>query len=146
MELTQSEATAFIAMDKIPANDKLIELPDFGGSISVLLKSQNGPEDFILDYRRNQIKFSKRTHQLRARKNIGLVRLDLNGPPHRNPDKQKIGSSHLHLYREGWGLKWAKQIPKKDFPHLDNTYKTLKDFLKYCHIIKEPNFNWGLFS
>ena len=100
----------------------------------------------MLDYRRNQIKLSKRTHQLRLRKHIPLVRLDLDGPPHRNPDKQKIGPRHLHIYRKGYGLKWAKPVPKQAFPNLDEPYKTLKDFLNYCHIVKEPNFNRSLFS
>ena len=143
--LTQYEADALIKMDKIPANGKSIELPDFGGRVEVQLQSQTGQENFILNYWRGTINILKRNHNLRGRHTIGLVRLDL-GHSHRNPDGVKIGPRHLHLYREGYGLLWAFKIPETEFPDLDNTYKTLEDFLKYCHVTKMPNFNRGLFS
>jgi hypothetical protein len=31
------------------------------------------------------------------------MRLDLDGPPHRNPDDQEIPCPHLHIYRAGYG-------------------------------------------
>ena len=145
-DITQSEANALIRMHKVPVNDKLIDLPDFGGEIEILLKSQDRQEDFILNYRRGKINLSKRNHHLRGRQVIGLVRLDLDGPPHRNPNGQEIGPRHLHLYRAGYGLKWAYEVPTTDFSNLDDTYETLEDFLRYCYIIKIPNFNKGLFS
>ena len=144
--LTQYEANALIEMNKIPVNDDLIELPDFGGVTEIFLQSQDKQEKFILNYRRGRIDISKRNHHFRGRKVIGLARLDLDGKPHRNPDRTEIGPRHLHLYREGYELKWAFEIPQKDFPNLNDSYKTLLDFLKYLHVIKVLNFNKGLFS
>lgn len=144
--LTQYEANALIKMNKIPINNDLIELPDFGGATEIFLQSQDKQEKFILNYRKGRIDISKRNHHFRGRKVIGLSRLCLDGKPHRNPDKKLIGPRHLHLYREGYDLKWAFKIPKKDFPDLDNSYNTLLDFLKYLHVVKNPNFNRSLFS
>ena len=144
--LTQAEADALIEITKAPVNDRLIQLPDFGGEVQVLLQSCDRQEKFVLNYRRGRINLLKRTHHLRGRQVIGLVRLDLNGAPHRNPDKKEVGSNHLHLYKEGWGLKWAVTVPKKQFPDPDNTYRTLMDFLKYIHVVEEPNFDRRWFS
>ena len=111
--LTQYEADALIKINKIPVNGNLIKLPDFGGVTEVFLQSQDKQEKFILNYRKGKIDISKRNHHFRGRKMTGLARLDLDGKPHRNPDKTEIGPRHLHLYREGYELKWAFEIPKK---------------------------------
>ena len=139
--LTQYEADALIKQDKVPTDNRLIDLPDFGGSIAIKLQSQDMQENFILNYRRSKIKLSKVNHHLRAPHKTDLVRLDVGGPPHRNPDGKEIGPNHLHLYREGYDLKFAYDVPKTDFPNLKNIRKTLEDFLRYCHVVKQPNFN-----
>ena len=68
---------------------------------------------FILNYRKGRIDISKRNHHFRGRNMVGLARLDLDGKPHRNPDKTEVGPRHLHLYREGYNLKWAFEIPRQ---------------------------------
>ena len=109
-----------------------------GGSIEILLKSQHGQENFILNYRRSSINLSKRNHHFR-KQTIGLVRLDI-GHPHRNPDGKEVGFKHLHLYKEGYDtLRWAYDIPTKDFSDLDDVEQTIEDFLKYIHVINIPN-------
>ena len=57
----------------------------------------------MLDVTRGQIKLTKATYQNRARQVIVLMRLDLDGSTHRNPDDQEIPCPHLHVYREGFG-------------------------------------------
>lgn len=47
-------------------------------------------ENFLLDIRRGKIDLLKATNQNRARQTIVLVRLDLGGAPHRNPDGEEI--------------------------------------------------------
>jgi hypothetical protein len=42
--------------------------------------------DFMLDVTRATIRLTKATYQNRARQAIILMRLDLDGPPHSNPD------------------------------------------------------------
>ena len=144
--LTQNEADALIKMNKIAINDQAINLPDFGGRVEIPLQSQDKQEQFVLNYRRGSIDLSKLNHHFRGRKNVGLVRLDIDGKPHRNPDGIEIGPNHLHLYRQGYELKWAFEIPEDKFPNLKNSYNTLLDFLKYLYVKKIPKFNQGLFS
>lgn len=41
-------------------------------------------------------------------KNIqNLLRVDLEGPDHDNPDGTVVECPHIHIYKEGYGLSWA---------------------------------------
>ncbi|MFQ5443084.1 MAG: hypothetical protein ACE5EK_00570 [Nitrospinales bacterium] len=144
--LTQAEGDALLALEKVSVNDNPIDLPDFGGTLDIQLLSNNGREEFILNYTRHSINLAKRNHHFRGRKVIGLARLDLDGPPHWNPDEQEIGPRHLHLYREGFGLKWAFEIPEAHFSDLDNAFQAIEDFMRYCNVVKMPNLRRGLFT
>lgn len=70
-------------------------------------------------------------------KTINLVRVDLvTRKAHTNPDGVKIEEPHIHLYREGYNLRWA--YPLKDIipvidPNEDIT-TSFKHFCDYCHI------------
>jgi hypothetical protein len=57
-----------------------------------------------------------------------LVRLDLGGAPHRNRDDEEIGVPHLHLYREGFGDKWATPLPSDRFRNPADVWTTSKTF------------------
>ena len=47
-------------------------------------------ETVLLDVTRGPIKLTKATFQNRARQEVLLMRLDLDGPPHTNPDGRGI--------------------------------------------------------
>jgi len=87
----------------------------------------------------------RNTFQTRARKTIILARLDIEGPPHRNPDGEEIPCSHLHLYREGFDDKWAQQLPK-NFTNPNDIWKTLDEFMDFCFVITKPFIEKGLFT
>src|SRR5690349_3665382 len=110
-ELTQSEADALIAMEKHRVNDDAWDYPGLGVSLSIPLVSIDKRENFILDVARGRIDLRKGTYQNRARQTVILVRLDFGGQPHRNPDGVEVSSPHLHVYREGYGDKWAIPVP-----------------------------------
>ena len=134
INLPQAKADALLAMEKFSVKGKSMNFMDIDCKFEIDLISGDKKEKFVLNYSRNQINLEKRNHHLRTQV-VGLVRLDLKGPPHRNPDGEKIGPNHLHLYREGFGLKWAHQIPEDKFPNINNDIKqTLVDFMKYCNI------------
>ena len=118
INLTQTEADALIAMEKRRINDERWDYPVLGGSISVPLISADRKENFILDVSRGKINLAKGTYQNRARQVVVLVRLDFGGQPHRNPDGEELESPHLHVYREGYGDKWAVPVPTGAFPNL----------------------------
>jgi hypothetical protein len=77
---------------------------------------------------------------------VVLVRLDFGGAPHRKPDGEEVGSLHLHLYREGFGDKWAVPAPEGYFRDLANPWQMLDDFMLYCNVVEPPNIRRGLFT
>jgi hypothetical protein len=146
IHLTQAEADELIAMPKHRANDTVVEYPDLGGKVTVPLISENKREHFLLDVSRGRIELKKGTYQTRARQVIILVRLDFGGPTHRNPDDEEIPCPHLHIYREGFGDKWAIPVPVADFPNIADAWATLSHFFDYCNVVEPPQFNQGLFT
>lgn len=146
INLSQSEANVLIAMEKIKVDDQRWDYPGFGGRISIPLVSKNKRENFILDIRRGKIDLLKGTYQNRARQVVILVRLDFGGQPHRNPDGEEIPSPHLHVYKEGYGDKWAVTVPTNKFSAMSDLWQILQDFMKYCNIMDTPNIERGLFA
>jgi hypothetical protein len=146
VNLTQAEADTLIAMEKHRADEQDYDYPGLGGSISVPLVSPDKREVFLLDVHRGRIDLLKGTYQNRARQVVVLVRLDFGGAPHRNPDGVEVSCPHLHLYREGFGDKWASSVPADRFPNIANSWQTLEDFMRYCNITTVPNIRRGLFS
>jgi hypothetical protein len=145
LNLTQSEADALHALEKISVDNTEFDLPDLGGNLSVPLISMDKKEHFLLDISRGRIDLKRQKYQNRAREAIVLVRLDL-GSPHRNPDGEEIGVPHIHLYKEGYGDKWASLLPAGVFTNLSDSWQILIDFMKYCNVVQPPNFRRGLFS
>lgn len=100
----------------------------------------------MLDVTRAQIKLTKATYQNRARQAIVLMRLDLDGPPHRNPDGSEILCPHLHVYREGFGDKWAIAAPSDRYAETHDLFSTCIAFMRHCNITGLSKMQKGLFS
>ena len=146
VNLTQAEADVPLTMEKQRTNSAEWDYPDLGGRVTVPLISMDGREQFFLDLRRARIGIAKGTYQNRGRQVAILARLDFGGPPHRNPDDEEIDSPHLHLYREGFGDKWAFPVPSCSFSNLGDPWLTLLDFMRFCNITQPPVINPGLFT
>ena len=143
--LTQAEADALLGLEKHRVDEERRQLPDLGGGLVVPLASADGAEGFHLDITRSRINLKKGTLQNRGRTTIVLARLDFGGPGHRNPDGEEIGSPHLHVYREGFGDKWAFELPDV-FSQTEDQFRLLQEFMEYCNIVKPPIFEAGLFT
>jgi hypothetical protein len=146
IDIPQADADALIAMEKQCVENKTWLFPEPGGRLAVALVSPDKRENFILDITRAQIKLTKATYQNRARQAIILMRLDLDGPPHRNPDDQEIPCPYLHIYREGFGDKWAFPAPVDRYPNVQDLFSTLDAFMRHCNITEPPQIDRGLFS
>jgi hypothetical protein len=146
IDITQAEADALIEMEKRRAVDDLLLFPIRGGRLCVALTSLDKRENFSLDITRAQIRLTKATYQNRARQAIILLRLDLDGPPHRNPDGEEIRCPHLHLYREGYGDKWAIAAPADRYPDTSDLFATFQAFMVHCNITDPPRIEKGLFA
>ena len=116
IDITQAEADALIAIEKHRVDEELYLFSRPGERLAIPLTSADKRENFMLDVARAGIKLTKATFQNRARQAIILMRLDLDGPPHRNPDGAEIACPHLHVYREGYGDKWAVPAPPARTP------------------------------
>jgi hypothetical protein len=146
INLPQSDADALLALEKQKVDDIVHEYPILGGSLRVPLVSRDRREEFVLDVYQNQINLAKGTYQNRARRVVILARLDFGGAPHRNPDDEEISCPHLHLYREGFGDKWAVPVPVGAFPSIADRWQTLHDFLRYVNVSDPPEFRRSLFT
>jgi hypothetical protein len=133
-------------MEKRFVDDKDWTFPAVGGRIALALASLDNRENFTLDVTRAQIKLTKATYQNRARRAIVLMRLDLDGSPHRNPDGTEIPCPHLHVYREGYGDKWATAAPIDRYTNTLDLFSTCETFLQHCNITGKYNLQKGLFS
>lgn len=146
INLTQAEADALIALEKHRANEDRHDFPFGGGNLVLPLQSPDKREQFLLDISRSRIDLLKGKYQNRARQVIALVRLDFGGAPHRNPDDEEIASPHLHIYREGFGDKWAIPVPSDKFGDIHNLWQTLEDFMRFCNILYPPHIERGLLA
>jgi len=143
---TQAEADGLLAVKKVRVTDTQYDYPSMGGSIHIPLKSEDRREEFFLDVARGRINLLKGTLQNRARQIIVLARLDYGGPGHPNPDGEEIPCPHLHLYKEGYGDKWAFPIPQDKFPNIGDQWETLSDFMKYINVTQPPTIIRELFT
>ena len=143
--LSQTEFEALLALEKVAEGQEDVVLPDSqGGTVGMKFVSRDRREKFVLHYSRRRISILKRNHLFRSV--VGLARLDLYGPPHRNPDGTEVGPNHLHLYREGYDLKWASEVPTDKFANLKNVLQTLEDFMRFCNVVEFPRIRRDLFS
>jgi hypothetical protein len=143
--LTQQEADALLALDKHYHGSERFSFPSLGGALRIPLHSDDNREEFSLDITRGRIELRKNTFQSRARKAVILARIDIGGPPHRNPDGEEIACPHLHLYREGWGDKWAMPLPDVFTNHAD-AWQTLEEFMAFCNVVTRPPILKELFT
>jgi hypothetical protein len=146
INLAQEEAEKLMAMEKRAAEHNEWLFPSPGERVVIPLTSLDKRENFVLDVTRFQIKLTKATYQNRARVAIILYRLDIDGAPHRNPDGAEIPCPHLHIYREGYGDKWAVPAPVGTFPDTSDLFSTLDAFMGHCNITAPPRIEKGLFS
>ena len=146
MNLTQAEADALIAMEKHRINEERSDFPMGGQSLILPLQSPDRREQFLLDLSRGRIDLLKVKMQNRGRQVVVLVRLDLGGAPHRNPDGEEISVPHLHVYREGFGDKWAVTVPADRFTATNDVWQTLEEFTRFCNITQPPHIDRGLFT
>ena len=138
--LTQQEADALLALPKKVLSNEVYEFPAAGERLAVPIVSHDGREEFHLDLSRGRIDVAKAMCQNRARRVVPLARLDINGRPHTNPDGERVPRTHLHLYREGFGLAWAFVAPADRFVQPDDMSIALDDFLSFCNVEPGPTF------
>ena len=146
INLAQHVADALLVMEKHRVSDDMILIDSLGQSENIRLVSSDKRERLLLDLSRGRSEIRRVKMQNRARKTVILARLGLEGRYHTNPDGQEIATPHLHIYREGYGDRWAVTVPSDTFSDLDDIWTTLHDFMRFCNITKLPNIERDLIT
>lgn len=146
--LTQADADDLLRMPK-----KCVDLntsynfPAPGHKLVVPLLSHDEHEHFSLDIGRHSLVVtSKVSYQHRARHNVILARLDIDGNPHRNPDGAELPCPHLHLYRENYADKWAFPVPPDAFSNLGDLQTVLNEFMAFGTVTIPPKIHLSLWT
>lgn len=137
--LTDREVERLIAVTKHFVERTVINFPGFGCSLEREVCSDEGHDDFLVDVnRRGKVKRTKCSYQERYAVTDIIFRLDIDGPPHTNPDGAWVPCPHLHVYKEGFADKWAYPIDTMQFTDTNNLTKTFREFLHHCNIHDLP--------
>lgn len=114
-------------------------LPNNGESDFFDLISIESNEKFILDVdRKGKIELSKFKLQNRyAQTKLPLVRIDIDSPPHINPDGEILSRNHIHIFRETendtGNLPWAYDLESFDKIKFDiNNIRFMDVFMSFC--------------
>ena len=142
--LSKEEIDYLLNLEKNCKSSQKYNFPSLGGKIEIELSSTDKKEEFLLDVWRSRIDLTRTKFQNRARNTIPLLRLDINSAPHKNPDGVQLGGTHFHIYREGYGDKFAYPLPD-EFADCKSPGEFLEKFMDYCHIIKKPIIEEDLF-
>lgn len=144
-DLNQAEADYLLRVEKVRITEEPYDSPGIAGSLELPIAARDGREDFLLNIIRGRISLTKCVFQLRARIVVVLARLDIDGPAHQNPDGTILGCPHIHLYREGFGDKWAFDAAKLNLSKSDRLDDVYHKFCDFCSIIEPPILQGGLF-
>ena len=138
MSLTQDEADYLMGLEKKFTSDAPLILGAGPLKSARTLISSDGREQFWLDVHRGSLTL-KYTFQERARAIIPLVRVDVGETlRHTNPDDTLIEGSHIHIYREGYDVKFASLLAGFPFRAPDDMMITFEDFARFCNITMIP--------
>ena len=138
--LDQELVERLLAMLKKLASGETIEFPDSGSFLMLDASDLEDREQFKIDVqRKGKYRPKKCTYQKRYQLTEILLRLDIDGPPHSNPDGADVPCPHLHIYREGYAEGWAIPLPAEHFSNPDDLEATLKEFLRYCKVVEIPD-------
>ena len=124
--LTQSEADELLALPKLSALKVVFTWLKNTRQEEVFVELAGKERKFVLNLKRNP--FEIRLHLRTKGGNVGLARID-NAAQHMNPDGNVLLGSHLHWYREGFGLAWAESIDWYD------TTRPLDTLAKFLEIV-----------
>ena len=155
--IPQAWADSLIKMEKKLTGNPGISMPIPGGYADFEAESLNGRERFIFSIERGLIRLSKYSQQERYAESIPLLRLCVDFKEHTNPENyipldsllapfsgMNMGKTHLHVYREEVGTRFAIPVPSGDFLNLSNLSMTTFNFLKYCNVIGIGSIQSGL--
>lgn len=137
--MTDIEFKQLMAIQKHVIDDIII-LPKQGEvSVSVNVVSDSTSDVFSIDLdRRGTITLSKKKLQERyLNEPVGMVRLEIDAPPHINPNGRRLSRNHIHIYSEKYGMSMAYELDEISNTLFRNIYdfnSVFYDFFEFCNI------------
>lgn len=144
--LSQAEADTLRTLEKYLTDPNNVRLPSLRGKENYPVNYQRNnkrADDMAVSSFRGGKNPKKVSYKLLYDGNIILVRVDTqDSTPHSNPDHTTIDrlQPHIHIYREGFGDKYAFPLPEY-FRDSDDIGTLLKDFLSYSKILNVDKIN-----
>ena len=134
-DLTQNEADELIQVDKIFEDNSPIVMDRPYKQERKLFSVVNHLDVFYLNMNETAIEFGKYSVNNRFFQ-IPLVRICIDKDSvHENPDGRLIKGSHLHVYKQEFGDKFADDLSHYEIT-ATNSVQILAQFLAFCHIEK----------
>lgn len=85
--------------------------------------------------RKGQVNPNKYTLLERHANSIILLRLDVKGPPHINPDVEEIACPHIHISKAEYNTSWAYPADDHGYNDTNDMVSTLITFLEQCRVV-----------
>ncbi|MDO5845395.1 MAG: hypothetical protein Q4Q04_00580 [Methanocorpusculum sp.] len=142
-DFSQAEADRLIGIEKVRATDEIFVYPSAGKKLEIPLTSTDCRDEFILSVVPGKIEIITTRNQLRTKNNTVLLRLDTGTKPHKNPDGQVLQCPHMHVFKEGYGIRYAWPLDTAVFTNCDDPFQTLQNFMTYCNIQKKTHLTKG---
>jgi len=138
LSLSQQEADDLLALIKVLRNQNPISLPSIGNSMKFEGVDKGFSKiKFLFDVHRKTLNVRKCTYQTRSSGEI-LLRVDIEGSDHPNPDGTVIPCPHIHIYREGFSDRCAFPLGDHFLTNTHDLVRVLIDFLEYNHVENIP--------
>ena len=145
MYIEQTEADTLRMIEKYLLNPELVIIPALGVTDKYKIAYNRDNINFTnmaLSTYRGRINKNKISYRLLYENAIMLMRVDTcDATPHINPDRLitiEPYQPHLHIYREGYGDKFAYPLPT-EFSGSSNIVTLLQEFLSYSNVININN-------
>ena len=132
-DLKQEEVDFLINMEKEFEDQSTILLFPAPLQWTRKLKSTTTNDTFLLDFYRGSFRIQKYTYNHRYRQTIVIFRFDSYGT-HTNPDDEVVSGPHIHIYKEGFGDKFAYPASKINVVESDPMEIVLHKVLLYCKV------------
>ena len=134
--MTRDRAQELIQIMKLIIEKGSYYLPALGSQNEIKLRSASPQNDIFTVYinRSSKVNPNKFTLLLRYPEE-NLLRIDIAGPDHHNPDGEVIPCPHIHMRTKDTG-RWdayAYNLPSVFGDGLDQI-ELLRSFLLYCHV------------
>lgn len=136
-ELTQSEFDYLMGQAKRFEDESTILLGPAPLQWSKKIQSISTKDTFLLDFYRGTFRLEKYTYNHRFNQTTVLMRFDSYGE-HTNPDGERISGYHVHIYKEGFGDKFAYPASNFGIGSTDTIEVILHKMLLYCNIRRIP--------